>query len=636
MNVVRHSVLYLVILLLALCALPRTGASAAKETWTSIQSKNFFLVGNASERDIRKVAVQLEQFREVFTRLFNRVNLKALAPIKVIVFRDDAAYRPYKPVYQGQPAAVSGYFQSGEDLNYITLTAMWRNQNPYAVIFHELAHVYTLANARALPPWLGEGLAEYYSTFEVTDGDKKVWLGKAIAEHVRLLRERRFMPLAQLFSVNHSSAEYNERDKKTVFYAQAWALVHYLLLGNNGARQPQFRQFINALAQGQPVESSFKQAFQTDYATLEKELQDYIGRDTYPAQYVTFNEKLQFDTAMQTTPVSEAEAQFHLGDLLWRIKRPQEAEAHLQNALALDPKLAVANAALGMVKMHAKNFAEARQYLQKAVAEDSQNYLVHYYYAYVLSREAMGEARIVSALPDESAQEMRKALRRTLELAPNFAEAYRLLSFINLVKNENLDESVALLKQAMGLLPGNHDFPLLLGQIYLRQEKYDLVKQTLEPLTRDGVDPHWRTQAQSYLDIVKRVEALSSLRLPQEGGVAVESEKHTFIETPVPPRPALRQRFEGEELKGWLTRVDCTNQGVTLTVKTDTGSVQLFTATPEKLVFMTYTQEMGQSFTCGVINPPKQIVVTYRKAGEAKAKYLGEPVAVQFVSGKEQ
>ncbi len=636
MKVARRSALYLVVLLLSLSAPPHTGASAAKENWTSIQSKNFFLVGNASERDIRKVAVQLEQFREVFTRLFNRVNLKALAPIKVIVFKDDNAYRPYKPVYQGQPAAVSGYFQSGEDLNYITLAATWRNQNPYAVIFHELAHVYTLANARPLPPWLGEGLAEYYSTFEITDGDKKVWLGKAIAEHVLLLRERKFMPLPALFSVNHSSAEYNERDKKSVFYAQAWALVHYLLLGNNGARQPQFRQFVNALAQGQPVETSFKQAFQTDYATLERELQNYIGRNSYPAEYVTFNEKLQFDTAMQAAPVSEAEAQFHLGDLLWRIKRPQEAEAHLRHALELDPQLAVANAALGMVKMHGQNFAEAKQYLRQAVAGNPQNYLVHYYYAYTLSRETMGEARIVSLLPDDSVKEMRKALQRTIELAPNFAEAYRLLGFINLVKNENLDESVTLLKQAMTLLPGNHDFPLLLGQIYLRQEKYDLVKQTLEPLTRAGVDPQWRTRAQTYLDIVKRVEVLSSARLPQDGGMVVESEKHTFIETPVPPRPALRHKFDGEELKGWLTRVDCTNQGLTLTIKADTGSVQLYTATPDKVVFMTYTQEMGQSFTCGVINPPKQIVVTYRKASEAKAKYLGEPVAVQFVSGKEQ
>ena len=39
---------------------------SAKDTWTSVRSKNFLLVGNASEKEIRQVGVRLEQFREVF------------------------------------------------------------------------------------------------------------------------------------------------------------------------------------------------------------------------------------------------------------------------------------------------------------------------------------------------------------------------------------------------------------------------------------------------------------------------------------------------------------------------------------------------------------------------------------------
>ena len=33
---------------------------AAKDEWVQVRSKNFFLVGNASEKDIRKVATRLE------------------------------------------------------------------------------------------------------------------------------------------------------------------------------------------------------------------------------------------------------------------------------------------------------------------------------------------------------------------------------------------------------------------------------------------------------------------------------------------------------------------------------------------------------------------------------------------------
>src|SRR5262245_55570691 len=84
-------------------------ASSDKEPWLSVRSKNFLLVGNASEKDIRKVGVRLEQFRDVFSRIFTKSKAGSAIPITVIVFKSDNAFKPYKPLYQGKPAAVSGY-----------------------------------------------------------------------------------------------------------------------------------------------------------------------------------------------------------------------------------------------------------------------------------------------------------------------------------------------------------------------------------------------------------------------------------------------------------------------------------------------------------------------------------------------
>jgi hypothetical protein len=226
--------------------------------------------------------VRLEQFQDVFSRIFTRSKANSAIPITVIVFKNDGAFKPYKPLYQGKPAALSGYFQPGEDVNYVALTSEFRETNPYAVIFHEYVHALTSDNSRPLPPWLNEGIAEYYSSFEVESDEKKVMLGKAIANHVFYLREQKLLPLQRLFAVDRGSPEYNERERKGVFYAQSWALVHYLLLGNESKRQPQLLRFVNALAAGAPIDDSFKQIFQTEYATLEKELKDYIGRNSYP------------------------------------------------------------------------------------------------------------------------------------------------------------------------------------------------------------------------------------------------------------------------------------------------------------------------------------------------------------------
>src|SRR5205085_5665232 len=88
----------------------------AKDTWISVRSQNFTLVGNASEKDIRQVATRLEQFREVFSRLFPAAKFETPVPTTVIVFKSMGSYKPFTP------GANAGYFQKGEDDNYITLT----------------------------------------------------------------------------------------------------------------------------------------------------------------------------------------------------------------------------------------------------------------------------------------------------------------------------------------------------------------------------------------------------------------------------------------------------------------------------------------------------------------------------------
>ena|SRR2546430_15827919 len=69
---------------------------SARDTWTSVRSKNFLLVGNASEKEIRQVGVRLEQFREVFSKLFTKVNFSSPVPTTVVVFKSDSSYKPFK------------------------------------------------------------------------------------------------------------------------------------------------------------------------------------------------------------------------------------------------------------------------------------------------------------------------------------------------------------------------------------------------------------------------------------------------------------------------------------------------------------------------------------------------------------
>src|SRR5437867_7931696 len=112
----KRSAIFLATVLCFLTLLPAQTSVWAKDNWVSVRSKNFLLVGNASEKDIRQVAIRLEQFREVFSRLFTTLNVNSPVPTTVIVFKNEDSYRPFKPTEH-----TAGYFQSGSDVNYITL-----------------------------------------------------------------------------------------------------------------------------------------------------------------------------------------------------------------------------------------------------------------------------------------------------------------------------------------------------------------------------------------------------------------------------------------------------------------------------------------------------------------------------------
>ncbi|MBV9959559.1 MAG: DUF1570 domain-containing protein, partial [Acidobacteria bacterium] len=347
-----------------LLALAAVAPVSAKDKWTSVRSKNFVLVGNASEKEMRKVATRLEQFRDVFTRLLKKTNFSSATPTTVVVFKDHDSYSKIGP------PNTTGYFQAADDMNYIALSTLNDSVNdPFKTIFHEFVHFLVKNNVQDMPLWFNEGLAEYYSTMEIRDGDRKVMLGRVISPHVFELRERKLIPLQTLFTIDHTSSYYNESNKQSLFYAESWALVHYLLL--NTERQPQLGRFLNLILTGMAPEKAFPVAFGTDPSTLEKELREYVKRDNYPMQVATFEQKLEFDLEMQATPLSEAEGEFYLGDLLVHSGYLQEAEKHLQKSLALDPDLALANASYGMLEMRREHYAEARRYLERAIAANS-------------------------------------------------------------------------------------------------------------------------------------------------------------------------------------------------------------------------------------------------------------------------
>jgi tetratricopeptide (TPR) repeat protein len=405
--------------------------AAAKETWTSITSKNFTVVGNASEGEMRKVTMRLEQFRQAVSVLFTNAKIESRVPTTVVLFKSHNSFKPFKPKYKGKTKEnVGGYFISGGDLNYIVLTTETGGASPYEIIFHEYEHFILANNMRRAPAWLHEGLAEFVSTLATSDNEQKVRLGTPIARHVYTLRQNSAIPLKTFFNVDHLSPQYNESDKVGIFYAQSWALIHYLMLGNNGARRPQLTRFINGLNGDLSVEENFRQSFQTDYGKIENELRGYLRKETYPVLEFTLGKPLELAKDAVSTRMTEAEVEYHLGDLLLRSLRLDEAAERLQKSVALDADYAPARVSLGLARLRQGRRVEAQKILRDALALDPRNPLAHHHYASALRA-------------DNKLEEAAASYREAITLKPDMTSAHAELgrTYRDLRRNEEAVEA---------------------------------------------------------------------------------------------------------------------------------------------------------------------------------------------------
>lgn len=629
----------------------------AKDEWVRVQSENFSLIGNAGDKEIRRVATKLEQFREVFTKLFPKMKFASPIPTTVIVFKSGKAFKPYKPINASGKATdwVAGYFQGSEDVNYIVLSTEGESQQTYSTIFHEYIHYLVNNNLGRgkVPPWFNEGIAEFYEQFSI-ENDQKVTLGGLNERHLYSLQQNQIIPFDTYFNIDYRSLHQQGNHGANIFYAQSWALMHYLMLGNERKRQPQMTKFLGLVMDGKQPRDAFQEAFQTDYATMEKELKNYVKQRLYTILNYNSAQKMVYDSVMQTSPMSEAEAKAYLGDLLLHSRRLPEAEAHFNEALALEPDSAMANSSLGMLKMQERKYDEAKKFIEKAVAKDNKNFRIYYGYAYILSREGMEDGVMLSEYSDDSYEKMRAMLLKAMTFNPDYAESYRLLAFINMVKDANLDEGIQAMTKALSLAPGNQYYQMNLADLYMRKRDYDKALAIIENVAKTADEPQLRTHAESSLASLRNFK--QQIEEAEKKGYAIDSDGSRGAPRLVvrgandkPPTEEdlkkLREQAQNDAINsnlrkpeanekrvlGYLSSIDC-KAGITFTAKVDGNPLKFESKDFQNLHLMAYVKVDNLEFGCGSIKKDYYALLTYIPNNNPKAKTLGQLVAIELVA----
>jgi Flp pilus assembly protein TadD len=429
------------------------------ENWVEVRSPHFSVVTNSNEKQARRVADQFERMRSVFHTLFPKIKIDTLGSITVLAIQDEKDFRALEPaayLAKGQ-LKLGGLFLRGADKNYVLLRLDAEGEHPYAVVYHEYTHL-LLSRAEWMPLWLNEGLAEFYQNTDIRE--KEVALGQPSPENLLLLRQNRLLPLATLFAIDQTSPYYHEENKGSIFYAESWALTHYMEQKNFREKTDQLADYAQLLSQHVDAVTAATRIF-GDLKQLQSALEGYVRQASF--QYLRIPGATDVDhTAFLSHALPNAQADAVRADFLAYNQRTEDARALLDRILREDPNNVLAHETMGFLEFQQRHLDEARNWYAQAVTLDSQSYLAHYYFAAISMErplDASGEARVESSL------------RTSIKLNPSFAPSYdRLAAFLALL-HRNLDEARMMALNAVQLEPRNLTYRMETANVLLQMKR---------------------------------------------------------------------------------------------------------------------------------------------------------------------
>jgi tetratricopeptide (TPR) repeat protein len=630
--------------------------------WLRINSAHFSVLTDAGEPKGRETSTRLEQMRDVFAQLFRKTKLRLPQPLDVVAVRSDEEYIRLAPLHQGRPISAPGFFLAGEDRNFIVLDVA--AEDSWRAVSRDFALLLLHFNYPPTQDWFDEGFAQYFSSLRLGDSQAQVggdpmqnlpWEhqlpGQASAAtssaktFVELLNHE-WLQMPELFTIRAASSDKpasGSHALSTLFYAQSWIVMHYLLSQNKLSDAGGYFGLVEI--QKLSIEQAIQQAFGADPAQFGQAVKDYFHALSWaqptPPNSKTASAAAPANSAYQAIPVLDAsqvgssvvdikdgQAQALLAEVMVRLPEHRDQGENDLQAVVADPKTdsAIAHRALAWAHLEKKEFDDANEELARAMELDARDPWVHYYLALAKFKVSQSTRK-----PIQGVSNLIQDLVAVIDWNPDFAEAHNMLAMGRL-DGGGVHAATDSMRVAIQLSPRNQQYLLNMVQIDFAGKKWDDATTLLERLKNSPNAEIARAAHKNLADlptlkkygVLPQPDSLPGTTATASPKPSAKSSTHTSSGTTAAPadedsdsdqssaapaEPALDKR-KVLFLKGKLMTVDCRQSpAATLTVKAGTRTLKLHTDDYKSLLMVG-----ADEFSCEWTDRP--IVVNYKAGGK--------------------
>jgi tetratricopeptide (TPR) repeat protein len=491
--------------------------------WIEVHTSHFSVLSDAGEKRGREVALRMEQMRTVFGQVLLKNKLRMPVPITVVALKSDKQYGLVAPAKQSMAA---GFYVPGWDRIYIVLNLF--ETDPWQAVAHPLAHYFLNYNYPPAAGWFDEGLAEYFGSIHIgkqveIGGDPELqsdWHEDVFDEMRRdpntpqsltqLLSSPVWLSMVDLFTMKHDGSGAREGTHNTMYYAQSWMVVHYLV---NKNKMPEAGTYFD-LVQNQkvPVEKAMVQAFDMSPEQMEDAVKTYfkslsglgiaLDQSKKPVANPADNPQpghfaIPFDTdeiGMAVSAVKDEEARAVIDDVTARIPEHRDQALRDLQQLTLEPKdNEAARRGLARNDLRDKKYDAAADELEKATDLNPRDPWIWYYRSALKYQKAQATRQPMQGLAN-----MMQDLRAVADWYPELADAYNMLGVAR-VEGGGINSALEAQRQAIALAPRNLEYQYNLGQIYVAGKKWDLAREVFTRL-KAGPDKAAAAAAKQQLE----------------------------------------------------------------------------------------------------------------------------------------
>jgi tetratricopeptide (TPR) repeat protein len=520
------------LLSLLLVVAPEVGFAKDEPKWIEVHTSHFSVVTDAGDKRGREVALRMEQMRAVFGQLILKDKLKMSVPVTVVALKSNNQYGLVAPLKQNHAAAL---YVPGADRVYIVLDLF--QPDPWLAVAHPLAHYLLNYNYPPTQGWFDEGLAEYFGSIYIgrqveLGGDPELmpeWHDDIFDNGMQrdsslpqsltqLVSSPVWMSMVDLFNMKHDPSGTHEGTHNTLFYAQSWMVVHYLI---NKNKLPEAGTYFDlVLNQKVPVDKAMVQAFDMSPQQMEDAVKAYfkslsgLGIALDQAKKPVANPvdmqqpdhlPLPFiaeDIGITLTPMKDEEANAVIADVMARIPEHRDQALHDLHRLTEDPKdndkdkdkdNEAARRALAWDDISHKQYDAAANELEKATDLNPRDPWIWYYRSVLKYRKAQATRQEMQGLAN-----MMQDLRAVTDWYPDLADAYNMLGIAR-VEGGGINSALEAQRLAISLAPRNVEYQFNLGQIYVAGKKWELARQVFTRL-KEGTDRAAAAAAKQQLE----------------------------------------------------------------------------------------------------------------------------------------